>query len=217
MITERSRIESRKWRAELAAIEAAEKERIERPIREAEAKLQETHRQLRAVEAERVTKMRDENVFMGELAGARMTQDEAAANNKKAVDQFLLECFEYEKYRTDATRDTMLSYLDRNGVNLWSVAILRAAFTKLRDLRLLTEKPPAPEPEQPVHDKEFPVNETPKEPETFQGWDPDTDEPITLTKRQVNLLSADQFKAIFRLRRADLVLPNLGPGSGRRW
>jgi hypothetical protein len=224
MITERSRLESRKWRAELAEQERIEQEKRDAPRKAAEAKvaefeaqLQENHRKLRQLEAEKIQKQRDEALDLGELSGATMTKAEADANNEREANLFVAQCPEYAPYKTDENRDKILKYLvDVNGVHIWSVKILKDAFCRLRDLGLLTEKPAPVPAARPVHDTEV-IPETPKEPETFQGWDPNTDEPITLTKRQVNLLSSEEYKAIFRLRKSDLALPMIGPGAGRRW
>jgi hypothetical protein len=204
-------------RAEVEAAEAAERERIDAPIRAAEKVLQENHAKLIAVQRENILKLKDAEVFISpELLGAHMSHAEAEANNLKAVNAFVASCDEYrEKYKTTENGNKILDYLvERNGVNIFDAATLNAAFVKLRDLGILDEIP-TPEPA-PVHRTPVPATVGAKKPEVFQGWDPATDLPITLTKRQVDLLSADEYRRFAKVRNADLDLRSWGPGPKGR-
>jgi hypothetical protein len=206
---ERDRISSLQHRQELAEIEAAEKERIEAPIRAAEAKLNATLLELRKVEIEAIQSRRDDEIFLGELDGASMTVEQAAANNEAAANSFVADNADYrDNYKNDSNRDVLLSYLERNGVNIWSVAILNAAFNKLKGLGLLTENPAPAVPTPAVRSTYIP--ETPKVPETYEGWDQLTGLPRTYTKREAYLMSGDEYRRNFRI--VDTSVPNMGPG-----
>ncbi len=83
---ERDRLAYKKWQAELAAEEAAEKERIEAPIREAAAELAKLHGKLHKIVRDRLENSVDEDewgtsqVYVSPaVAGRTMPWDDAVA------------------------------------------------------------------------------------------------------------------------------------------
>jgi hypothetical protein len=217
---ERDRISAMAYHAELQALEEAAREERERPIREGEAALNKTYLELRDVEIEAIKTRKDDAVYISpSTQGIVLTVEQANTNNLAAANAFVDQCADYrEHYKTNENRDAILAYLvDRNLVKIWDVAILQAAFEKLKSLGLLTPIPvpvaPAPV---PVRRTPAVEPEAPKGPQMFAGVDITTGLDKSYSAREVNAMNGDTYRRAFLVSSESLRLPTVGPGSGRR-
>jgi hypothetical protein len=215
---ERDRIALRQAKAEIAAQEAAEREAEERPIREATAQLNETHRELFKVMQERLLQMEDvdgngvSQVYVEQgYIGLAMDWGLAMALNADNYKEFLRDNSSW--YWHDPAQNNMrqlFGYLERNSVFISSPEMLKRAALRLDYYHLLELRPPEP-PAPPRPYVNLTVEETPAPP-TYTGWDEATGDERQFTQRQVDLMSADQYRRLFRVKRSDMILPNSGPG-----
>lgn len=193
---ERDRIAMRAHRDEIEAEERAERERIHAPIREAEAKLLDTHLKLTEVYRARLRgETKDPDLFVDPaVATARMTKADANAFNAN----------EYRKYRSahpetywgegSEVTDMLARYWTVNGIEIASESMFANVVGRMRDLAMLPEYPHSePEPESQSEPEPIPA----PQPEVFEGRDPDTGEPRTYTKREVYLMSAETYRRTF--------------------
>lgn len=216
-MTERERISLREHRE---AEEAAERERL-RPIQEAERRAAEERAEREQRESDRKDKQqsywrecvltdRDPQLFVSpELATASMPKSKAETFNAESAAKFVSETPEYAEYKSAATTDAILSYCERNGVNIFDVPTLKAAFIRLRDLGILTKLATAetPKPSPAPTPRRSSVQPAPKDDGLEHGWDWTTGEPLKLTAKQVASLSADNYRRFKKLDRAALELP----------
>jgi hypothetical protein len=192
---ERDRLSIRVHRAEVEAQERAEREKREAPIREAEARLKETHRKLHAVTIERLqgkVKDPDRVPVDPELIRARMSRPEADKYNVAEFRKFREA--HPEVYLDQQLIENLGAYWDVNGLRIVSANMMAALIDRYRDAGLLPDAPP-PEPEpapEPAHAK-------PAEPETFTGIDPETGLEKVYTAREVNRMSSETFRRTFRV------------------
>jgi hypothetical protein len=192
-MSERERLSRRRFDEEEAAIEAAEREERERPIREAEAKLVATHRKLAALEVERLTgKIKDPERFVDpSVASVQMTATRAHEFNM----------IEIVKYRTEHPEvfwspelvNLIGEYLDRNHLKVVTATMIDNVVSRLGSVGMLPERP---EPE-PIEEQE-PEPEQPKERERHVGIDLSTGEEREFSDFEINRMSADDFRKIFR-------------------
>jgi hypothetical protein len=209
-LTERQRISLRAHREEQEAAQRAERERLEAPVKEAQAKLLATHRELAKVERERLeATVKDPDAYADPaLNGQRMTEAEADQFNRTEFQRF--RAANPELYVTGELVDHLGRYFAKNGLHLISAPMLDRAVSRFRDAGLLPERP-APQPM--IKRIETPARvPVPKAQDIETGWDELTGEELTLTRRQVNALSAEQYKRFARLTKDKLGLPNVGPG-----
>lgn len=146
-----------------------------------------------------------------------MATPEAQKFNGEQAARFIRETPEYESFRSDETMNAIFDYFARNGVHIFDVATLKAAFYRLRDTGVIQKRPiPKIEPEPAPKPAPLRVNLTVDGPELEQGWD-ENGRPLTLTKRQVDRLSATEYRKFKHLDRAALEdsLPKFGPGVVR--
>jgi len=206
---ERDRIEVRQHREQLDAQESAEREARERPIREAEGKLKETATELaKLYRARLLGEAKDPDRFIDPATqGMKLTEAEADQYN-------IVEARKYREqnpdfYLTDALFDSIRAYLAKNEIRLVSAPMLTALLQRYAEAGLLPERPapePEPEPDEP------PIDQQPTAPQTFKGIDPSTGLEREYTAREVDRMSSDEYRRVFRIYAADLVLPNIGPG-----
>jgi hypothetical protein len=202
-MTERERQSLRAWREEVEREERAEREERERPIREAQDKLAETHRQLASVYRERLTVGTDPDVYVDPRVGAgvRMTEQQAAAFNAAEWKTFIQSHPEF--YASDANVAALGEYFDRNNLRLITASMLEKLAQRFADLGLLEERPipelpdPEPEPEEP---------QTPQTPEPHIGIDPETGLEREYSQFEVNRMSSEQYRKAFRLSPSDMIL-----------
>jgi hypothetical protein len=188
---------------EIIAEEREEKRRrqeeAERPIREAEATILETHRKLYDLGKQAAIKGQPDAGFeIPESTKAlRMTVAQAkkfvAAESKRFVEE------NPEYFRCDENVQTINNYLTVQGVNIPNVEAYKAAWERLRTFGLITEHPPTPEPPTPVLvEKPQQVEPAPQTEELIDGWD-ENGLPCKFTPRQVFLMSSEQYRAAFKL------------------
>ena len=204
---ERDRQTLKAYRDEIEAAERAEQERRERPIREAEAALQETHRQLRNVYVERLSgHTPDPNPILDpKLNGVHMTPQDADIFNRSQFRQYREQ--NPDVYLTPQLLDQFGDYWNANAIGLVSVSMLAELISRYREANLLPD-PPAQEPES-IAEPEPPQ---PSEPELVDGWDLFSGEPLKWTPRELARLSSTDYRKALRLYKEHLALPNLGPG-----
>lgn len=216
-MTERDRLSLRAHREEVAAAERSEREEHERPIREAEAKLRETSRELAKVyRARLLAEVKDPDIPVDPaLNGIAMSEGDASKFNGS----------EFRKYK-DAHPDfywdhglleRIGNYCELNGIGLISAAILGKVVDRFREYGLLPKRPrpePQPKPETRPY-VNLTIERTSARPETYEGWDLDSGQRREYSKREVDRMSADQYRRVFRIYRDALELPNVGPGPAK--
>lgn len=221
MASERDRLAYRAWQEELAAEEAAEKERIEAPIRAATEEANRLHRELHSVMRERILNLEDVDEQGVSLVwidptyvNLQMPWNMAGPLIADNYQQFCRE--ESLWYWHDPARKNMrqlFNYLERNGVQISSVEMFRRAARRLDSFGIFERRPPEP----PKPKREY-VNLTveptpePARPATYTGYDLETGLEREYTAREVDAMSSDTYRRVFRVFQRDLMLPNQGPG-----
>jgi hypothetical protein len=184
--------------------ERAEQERkreeAERPIREAQAKLSETHRKLYEIEKAEVIAGRPDPGWElpASAADLSMPLDEAKAFAQREAEAYRQQHPEY--HPTGKNFERIKSYLSAQGVVIPDRACFAQAVQRLTYFGLLEERPaPAAQPVQIEEPQEPNVpTEAPSE-EPLVGWDLNTGVERVFTKREVDRMSAEEFKRTFRL------------------
>jgi hypothetical protein len=190
---------------------AAEQEERNRPIREAEKQLIQTHRELYTLQRQQIETGTDTEVYV-DPATLNITMPIAEAE-KYNVEQCLLfrETHPDIYFNSEANNRVIVDYLVRNGIQIFSVPILEKAVQRLKEFRLLEERP---EPTKPLPYEPLVTFDTPEQTETqnYQaGIDPQTGDERKYTLREINLMSADEYRRAFKITKAQL-----NP-SGRNW
>jgi hypothetical protein len=232
VMSERERIVIRQRRAEVEAEERAEREARERPIREAEAQLQETHRKFAAMERQRFTdpKIQDVDFWHDpQLVGLEyLTVEGMTQWNIAAFKNFADSHPEFEV--NDYNLGILNDYFAKHNTMMFTERQLEKAYRRMVDCGIRFD---TPEPENPdVLPNGTPDNqkrpnanlsiapstapEKPKAP-TYQGWDEDGN-PREYTDREVSRWSSEEMKRRLRLTAASgaLELPRTGPGPRGR-
>lgn len=180
----------------------------------AEQTFKETVNQINRVIQERIAKLKDDEIYISsELRGAKMPSAEAAKFNRGQAAKFISECPEYVPYRSDETLQAIGDYFTRNGVAIADSRMIKAAFHRLKDYGLI-QRNPVVEPDIEPEETPEPVSvepSNPATPQTFEGWDTLTGRPRSYTPREVDLMTADEYRRAFRITREALSLPNIGP------
>lgn len=214
---ERERLSIRTFREEIEAEERAEKERIEAPIRAAKQKLQETAYELTKAYRERLLgNVRDPDVFVDPaVATVRMTKAQAEAHNTEQFRMYYASHPDVYWGPNLELAKALARYWTKNGVEIATAAMFTQVIERMREYGLLPN-PPAPEPEpEPEPQPEPNVVEPPK-PEVFDGWDLESGEPRTYTRREVDSMDSSTYRRTFRIYREHLQLPTIGPGPRGR-
>ena len=142
-----------KERAEFEdAIQRAEQEKAEAPVREAEAQLQATARELGLAMRGAVLNGPDpEFQLPASVAGKRMSFDAAKKFNGEQAALFRETCEEFTQWNTPENIQAIIDYTLRQGVYIADAETFKRGFFRLRELGLLTEKAAEPQSEpQPV-------------------------------------------------------------------
>jgi hypothetical protein len=185
---------------ERLAFERAEQEEQERPLREAEARLAATASELAKLERERITSGKDE----------LWVDPSLTPMSKEAAMRFFGESFKafVESspwfYYSESNRDTLLSYMERNGlgstVQIVNSTMFEKAARKLADYGLLEDRP------EPVEPEPEPIEEQiQREPEMVPGWDWATGKAREYSHIELNRMSAKDFARAMRIPRSGLV------------
>lgn len=194
---ERDRLTIRAHRAEIEAAERAEREKREAPIREAEARLKETHRQLHAVMLERLLgRVPDPDRIPVDpnLIGARMSRADADAFNLREFTKFREQ--HPDVFWNHELLEHMGAYWEANGLQIISATMLAALVERYKDAGLLPD-PPEQEPAPEQVPEPEPVQ--PAGPVTYTGIDWQTGREREFTQREVDRMSADEFRRAFRV------------------
>lgn len=196
---ERDRQELRKFSEQYEAEEKAAKEERERPLKTAEAQLQKTASELLATERRIVLNGRDDEIqsLVSEpMKTAKwLGEEETIRANDKAIREFIAATPTY--YECPENGEAIVGYMARNGIRLIDLPTLTAIYHRLDSLGFLKH---APAPKQPEPE---PIIEQPAQPEPvtdgFAGIDPRTGETRIYTRREVEAMTADEYKRAFRL------------------
>jgi hypothetical protein len=202
-VRDRDRRSIREFMDEEARLYAAEEEAKERPIREAEKQLKETHRKLYALQKEQVQTGADDEIFVDPLTiGYTIPQADADKYNAEQCRLFIQTHPDF--YNSQRNIATVIDYFVRNKINIISASTLERAVERLKAFHLFEERP-APEPE-PEEEQQPMVVEPPKA-ETFIGIDPTTGRDREYTSREVEAMSSDEYRRAFKVTKASLSLP----------
>jgi hypothetical protein len=188
---------------EEAATAQAERER---PIREAEAALNQTYRKLRANALEQINKGRPDPGFKipRSVAGKQMPASEVEQFNASEIRKFAQNNPDF--YTSQANIQLLCDYLTAQRVLIADNATYKAAAKRLQFLGLLEERPePEPTPE-PITVAEVPSQERIIDDGSMEGFDPETGHPRRYTAFEIERMSAETFKRTFRIKPVDLVL-----------
>jgi len=209
-------------RARREEAEVEERER-QQPLREAEAQLQQTYRQLQAAQRERLVNpaLEDVDVYISsEVAGASMPKSYADEHN--IIEWQTFGNAHPEFYPTDHNLSLLIDYHIRNHAEIYPAEMLERVYQRMKDAGVEFDQKPAPEPESNVmkYDRREPANLQPAKvqgPPTYRGWDEDGNE-REYTEREVSRWSSSEMKRRLRLTAASgaLDLPNVGPGPMTR-
>jgi hypothetical protein len=204
----------REHRLELEAQEASEREAREAPVRAATEQLNEIHNKLVALQRERLlSNIKDVDAFADpDLATVRMTEEQASGYNREQFN--LYRSTHPNVFWNETLLEQVGAYFERNGLRIISAAMIANVIERFKEAALLPDRP-TPAPSQPYMPKPS-VNLTIAAPKTelIDGWDLVSGEPRKWTPRELDRLSADEYRRALRLYRADLELPNVGPNSG---
>jgi hypothetical protein len=189
-------------REELAEKQRREEEERQRPVKEAEAQLTATHRQLVEMGREAFRKQQPdpEWVTPASAFGLSMSLEKAKAFVASESQRFVNESPSF--FRCDENKDMIFDYIfyQRPEIKIPNADCFKAAWLRLRELGLIKEKPeevsPTVEAEPQVEPE--PVHFQPDE-ELTQGWDVKTGEPRNYTPREIHHMSAEQFRHAFKL------------------
>lgn len=227
--TERQRLERRAWAEQMEA----ERLEAERPAREAERKQQErieqlqtehqnTLRQLHTIDRERVANGKDEAFVIDPATtsgfGTGVPPAEIEQWHKAEMRKFINANPEYHPCPENV--DAILAYIDRQvpgGLKLLSAVQIERAYKRLNEFGLLKQRPapapkPAPAPRVNLSSApEPPKATTLKDDGSEMGWDWTTGQPLTLTRRQVERLSATEYREFKKLDGEALSLRPLSP------
>lgn len=218
---ERDRIALREWREQCAREEAAEREKQERPIKEAEAALQQTQRELRRIERERLTGVVEDPDLKKRLKGKAFLDPDLFEDERVreyypeiANDPNFARDFNAASIRIFRERNPRIywsnelvqqlgSYFDRHGIALTSVPMIAAAVDRILACGLAPSEPPAPPPAlEPAWSVE---PEQPREAEFQTGWDLESGQQRRYSQFEINKMSADEYIRCFRVRRGEML------------
>lgn len=189
------------FREQEAEDQRRRKEDSDRPLRDAEAALRESNKQVFEFEKSEITARRPDPGFVlnesaQELKFAGADREARASEYVRAQSSLFVQRTP-DFFPCPQNFQKITEYLTANGVNVPDAETFGIAYERLKLFGLLQERPklepaietqPSPEPKD---------SET--EPEINQGWDLDTGEPRTYTSHEINQMTAAQFKKAFRV------------------
>jgi hypothetical protein len=211
----------RERREELEAEERLERERRERPIKEAEATLQKTLRKIRAVQLDTLTnpKVQDPDLWLDpDVEGMTLTRE--------GVTAYVIDAFrDLIKARpgfwcSEKNLAYFKGYFDKHRIICPTAAMLIRLHDRLVDAGVVFElQPHAPEDssrpdytQRPNVEVRIAPTQKPKA-QTFPGFDLVTGEPRDYTEREIDKMTSEEMKKALQMTtRGTLELPNTGPG-----
>lgn len=175
-----------------------EAERKRAAVSAAEKALQTTADQISRTIRERIANGRDADIFVTpELRNVKMTEQDAIRFNKQQAAQFASETPEYESYRSDATFQAIGNYFERNGIAIADAAMIRAAFERLRTYGLIHPNTVAQQELEPEAEPEPLPEPESSGVELFIGRDWETGNRREFTRREIDRMSADEYRKAF--------------------
>jgi len=203
MMTNRERDSLKAFREEEAQRERLEAEEIDRPIREATEQLRATHRKLALVERERLTTVPDPERWLDPAVGpeTRMTAKQAGEFNREQA-QLYRESHP-DTYWSDELLDLLSAYFNKEQLRLITAQMLERLVERFAAVGLLPERPAEPEPEPIIEEQPVPAIE----PETHVGIDPLTGAEREYSARELERMTADEYRRAFKITKAGITLP----------
>ncbi|WP_433965986.1 hypothetical protein [Tunturiibacter gelidiferens] len=200
---DRERRELKKFREEYAAEEERKREVRERPIRELEAKLNATHREIAKMERARLSgEVPDSDRFIDDVVKPGITIPHSELKEFTQRQAALFISANPDVYWCPELVELLGRYFSKNGLNLVTASMIKAVVDRMRDVGMLPE-PPKPEPVREPALAPVQVNEAEPKPEQYEGFDLQTGEPKTLSRYEVDRMSSEDFKRFTRLRPED--------------
>lgn len=180
-------------------IEREEEQKRLAPILAAQAEQNKLRAAIRDVEREEIVAGRKDTgwVLPESVRDLRMSKKQAIEFNNSEAEKFG-KTEEYQAYRLRENSQRIIDYLLTQDCIIADAATFRAAFIRLRDLGLLTEKPPEPvapaaEPETPQGSANIELNpDNAHRQPTYPGIDG-----REYTERQIYLMSSTELKQTF--------------------
>lgn len=178
-------------------IEREEQEKTDAPVREAEAKLQATAKELGFLMRQTVVTGPDPEFRVPESLPRSMKKADAFPYScSEAEKLFALE--EFKAYHTQENWDIIAEYLDRNGITKFAnFDCYKQAFDRLLSLGLLSAKAADSVPAATPVPEAQPVVE--EQPQTFQKPKYAGVDGREYTEREVYLMSSEELKSVFGL------------------
>lgn len=194
-----------KYRRRNEAAEVAKSEKLQREVSANAGKVI-------AVVRERILHGKDDEIYVSpELRSATMTQAQADVYNSQQAAIFVRDTPEWiERFACPENLNILGSYFDRNGIAITDYLTILAAFQRLRDCGALREKEPlsTAEPQQKpvIAEPESQPSEEPTERTDGQrGWNLDTGEERLYSNREIDRMSGEEYRRVFRLTRDKLI------------
>jgi len=178
------------------------------------AEFQEKTRKIALLERDQVAKGYDDQFDLMRIdptcANVSMSAAQADAFNAEQYRLFHAETPDW--YASRSNIDTMQEYLSRNGCSsIVSKVMLAAAFRRLDTYGLLDHRPVPEAARQTAAPPNVDVRPAPVQPkrrESEEGYDLRTGERRMFTPYEIDRMSADEYRRVFRVYKSDLVLPN---------
>jgi len=193
---ERDRLEHRAFIEQERARES--EEALASKLSKAEQEFQKNARELAEVTRKNLLSVKDDGIFIDPLTvGKRVTVDEAGSIARKAAEEFVAATPDY--YPCATNLNALMKYFEVNEVFVLTPSMISAAYDKLRNAGLITARPAESEPviEEPV---------TTIEPESEEiGIDQSTGQPRAYTRWEIDRMSAEEYRRVFRIRGMSLV------------
>ncbi len=186
-------------RQELAEQKRREQEERQRPVREAETKLIETHRKLHSLEKGEVVAGRKDPgwVLPPSADGLNMSMEQAQEFNRKSSEQFVAEHPEY--YPTRKNADSLQDYLAAQKIGIVTPECWAQAFERLSAFGLLEERPQSVEAPPSVEEPESEPVELKPDEKLTPGFDLITGAPKMWSEKELWHLSSADLKRAFKM------------------
>ena len=197
-------------RLEYEAFIRKDKEEQERPVKQAKARLERTAGELLQMQRKALLDIVDKDFYVNEaLRNARMTIQDAQAFNKTEAEAFAKENPDY--YPSRKNFELLSGYMAKNGIDICSRDMWKAAYEKFKSAGLLETPQPESIPEaiaEPQEEPELPrlpagwvqPSGWQREPDIAQiGIDLNTGEERSFSPFEIERMTAEQYKRTFRL------------------
>jgi hypothetical protein len=183
------------------AEEQRKREEAERPIKEAAAKLTETHRKLIEIGREAFRKQKPDPEWLTPASafGLSMSLEKAKKFVASESQRFVNENPSF--FRCDETKDMIFDYIfyQKPEIKVPNADCFRAAWLRLKELGLIKEKPEEVSPTVEAEPEFEPVEPQSSDARFVDGWDIVTGEPRKYSQREIHHMSADQYRHAFKL------------------